>query len=212
MTRLSRRFGTRSTNHPAAVMKILIAITVIILTGVFATATDVEASPQIDITDCLHYTTAQGLRSARIVDGLPLTPDQVREIRGRLSQFNSISGYPGLDDLGLPPEVVAEINRRIALQVAEWNKHAAGYPCMVFKSPTRTTGFARRVLLANGFQRAGLSIRKTSPRQFQVTGIQNGVQIYGIVVKTAKKQIAIFVESISPRRSQTKRFTTPFEA
>ena len=45
-----------------------------------------------------------------------------------------------------------------------------------------------------------------------MTGIQNGVQIYGIVVKTAKRQIAIFVESISPRRSHTKRFTTPFEA
>jgi hypothetical protein len=180
--------------------------------GVFGIPPGVHASPQLDITDCLQYTTAQGLRTARILRGLPLTPDQVREVRSRLSQYNSVRGYPGIDDLGLPPAVVAEIKRRIALQVAEWNKHPLGYPCMVFKSPSQTTGFVRQLLLDNGFRRAGLSIRKTSPRQFQLKGIQDGVQMFGIVVKTGKRQVAIFVESVSPRFSQTKRFTTPFEA
>ena len=194
-------------------MKTLLAtVTLFALVAAFGTTTGVHGSPQLDITDCLQYTTAQGLRTARILRGLPLTPDQVREVRTRLSQYNSVRGYPGIDDLGLPPEVVAEIKRRIAVQVAEWNKHPLGYPCMVFKSPSQTTGFVRQLLLDNGFRRAGLSIRKTSPRQFQLKGIQDGVQMLGIVVKTGKRQVAIFVESVSPRFSQTKRFTTPFEA
>ena len=184
----------------------------IALVGVFGTAAGAQASTQLDITNCLQYTTTKALATPRILKGLPLTPDQVREVRSRLSQYNSVRGYPGIDDLGLPPDVVAEINRRIAVQVAEWNKHPLGYPCMVFKSPSQTTAFVRQLLLDNGFRRAGLSVRKTSARQFQLKGIQDGIPIFGIVVKTGKRQIAVFIESVSPRSSQTKRFTTPFEA
>lgn len=195
-------------------MKVILAALAVALAvpALASAAPSASASPQIDIGDCLQYTTTQGLRTARILDGLPLTPDQVREIRSRLSQYNSVRGYPGIDDLGLPPDVVAEINRRIALQVAEWNKHPLGYPCMVFKAPSRTKAFVQNLLVDNGFRRAGLSVRKTSPRQFQLKGIQDGVQMFGIVVKTGKRQVTIFVESVSPRFSQTRRFTTPFEA
>lgn len=187
---------------------VLVAVLAATILGVGTSS----ASPEADISRCLQFTTAQGLRTARILDGLPLTPDQVREVRSRLSQYNSVRGYPGIDDLGLPPEVVAEIKRRIALQVAEWNRFPLGYPCAVFKAPAKTKTFVRQALVDNGFRAASISIRKTSPRQFQLRGIQDGYEYFGIVVKTAKRQIAIFVTSPTANDSDTARFTTPFEA
>lgn len=186
------------------------ALALIALVAV-AMATTASATPTADITRCLNFTNTKALATSRIVKGLPLTPDQVREVRSRLVQYSSVRGYPGIDDLGLPPDVVAEINRRIAVQVAEWNRYPLGYPCLVFKAPTKTKAWVDQLLLDNGFRRAGLSIRRTSPRQFQLRGIQDGIAMFGIVVKTGKRQVAVFVESVSPRSSQTTRFTTPFE-
>lgn len=187
-------------------------LAIVAVAAAFVAAGSALASPDLNIGQCLKYTNAQALRATQILKGLPLTSAQVREVRSRLAQYNSVRGYPGIDDLGLPADVVAEINRRIQVQVAEWNKHPLGYPCLPFKSSAKTKVFARRLLLDNGFRVAGLSIRKTSPRQFQFQGIRDGTQMFGIIVKTAPRQVAIFVESVTPRFSQTRRFTTPFEA
>lgn len=193
-------------------MRTLLALALLVCGVTLAAAAPVGmGSTSLDITRCLQYTNTQALPTTQIVKGLPLSPDQVREVRSRLIQYNSVRGYPGIDDLGLPPEIVAEINRRIKAQVDKWNRYPLGYPCMVFKRPSQTTAFVRQLLIDNGFRRAGLSIRRTSPRQFQLKGIQDGVQMFGIVVRTGTRQIAIFVESVSPRFSQTKRFTTSFE-
>jgi hypothetical protein len=203
-------------------MKTLIAtVMLIVLAGVFSTATGVNASPQLDPSRCLQFTNTKALATSRILAGLPLTPELVKEVRSRLSQYNSVRGYPGIADLGLPPDVEAEINRRIQLQVAEWNRYPVGYPCPVFKSAAKTKAFVGALLIKNGF-RPSLTIRKTSSRQFQLRGIQDrlprdshghrGVEFLGIVVKTAPRQIAVYLTAPTVNFSQTKRFTTPFEA
>jgi len=193
-------------------MSRIAGITTLALALVIAAAAPASSTtPQIDVTRCLQLTTTKGLATSRILEGLPLTPEQVSEVRSRLSQYNSVRGYPGIADLGLDPAVVAEINRRIQVQVAEWNKYPLGWPCMVFKVPKKTRAWVQQLLIDNGFRRVGLTIRKTSPRQFQFRGIQDGYEFFGVVAKPRKRQIILRLESPGARVYQTKRFTTPFE-
>lgn len=176
-----------------------------------AVASPAAVAERSDVTRCLQFTTAQKLNPKPILAGLPLTVEQVREIRSRLTQYGSVH-WKGFADLGLASDVITEISRRIRLQVAEWNRYPLGYPCPVFKSPARTKAFVRGLLIANGFRPASVSIRKTSPRQFQLRGIQDGVQFFGIVVKSASRRVTIYLLAPRPGPSETRSFATPFEA
>ena len=140
----------------------------------------------------------------------PADTRSLREIRSRLSSYGNARTYPGLADLGLPPEVAAEINRRIQLQVAEWNKYPLGYPCKPFKNATRSAKFILSQLKYNGYYAVRLT--KTSPRQFQFSAARDGYDHHGVAAKTGPRQITISVTNIPLRTGTSGKFPTPFEA
>lgn len=183
----------------------------LLLLIVIVQAQAIPAATQLDLQRCLNLTTARTLATKKILSGLELTADQVRELRSRLLSYNSVSGYRGIDGIGLTREQKAEILRRIAVQVAEMNRYPLGWPCKPFVNPTRVARWVKAKLIANGY-RPAMSFRKTSPRQFQFRAIQDGVEQFGVVAKSGRRQIAVRVQSVSPRWGRTYRFTLGFDA
>ena len=158
---------------------------------------------------CLELTTHAELNTSAIVNGLGLTPDQVRQARARLSQYGSIRGFPGLDGLGLTADQVSQMNARIAAQVAK-NAHPLGWPCAPFQNRARTVAFVRALLVGNGFRSYSIKFTTIAARQIQFTGIQDGVALIGAVAKTGPKQLTI--ELTAPGVGNTSTVATPFLA
>lgn len=140
-------------------------------------------------SSCLNLTAAKGLNTKAITSDLGLTPDQVREARGRLVTFNSVRGFEGLEGIGLTAEQVATMTARINAQVASWKP--LGYPCAAFTHRTRTVAWVRSTLVANGFRSASIRVTKAVPRQLQLTGIQDGIDVWITVARTGPKGVAI---------------------
>lgn len=160
---------------------------------------------------CLEMTTATGLRTSAILTGLDLSGQQTRELRSRLAMYHSVRGFPGVDGLGLSPTVRREVLRRIAVQVAAMNAHPLGWPCDPFENQTRVVAWVKARLIANGF-RPNVSVTGTSPRQLQINGIQDGVEMYGAVAKSGPHTIVIGLNSVSPRWGRTYTFDVGFKA
>jgi hypothetical protein len=95
------------------------------------------------------------------------------------------------------------------VQLAEWNRHTLGSPCMVFKNPTKTKAYIRALLLRNGFDSVG--IPPISSRQFRFRAFKNGTQVVGVVAKTGKRQLVV-KKWFASGRVRTSTVTTPLEA
>jgi hypothetical protein len=139
--------------------------------------------------DPLGISTNPALRANAIVRGLGLTADQTREVRARLARYRPSRPFT-LDGLGLTSEQTREIRRRLAAQVAEWNKYPLGWPCAEFKNRSKVIAFVKAKLIENGF-RPNARVFVATPRQIQLRGIQDGVDILGAVVKTGPRQITV---------------------
>ena len=96
------------------------------------------------------------------------------------------------------------------VQLAEWNRHTLGSPCMVFKNPTKTKAYIRALLLGNGFDSVGIPQQFRS-RQFRFRAFKNGTQVVGVVAKTGKRQL-IVKKWFASGPVRTSAVTTPFEA
>src|SRR5687768_6978818 len=110
------------------------SLLVIGLMALLGPAAQVQAAPAYTRT-CLELTTARALDTSRVTDGLGLPRDQLKELRARLSSYNSVRNDFTLDGLGLTTAQLAEIKRRLAVQDAENNKYPLGWPCKPFKNP-----------------------------------------------------------------------------
>ena len=69
-----------------------------------------------------------------------------------------------------------------------------GSPCAPFKNRTKVIAQVKALLIHNGF-RPAMSFTIASPRQITFQAIQDGNQYYGVVVKTAPRQIIVQVTS-----------------
>jgi hypothetical protein len=169
------------------------------------------AAPSVN-PQCLDMTGKSALRTASILDGLGLTRDVAFQARARLSTYGSIRGFAALDGIGLTPEQITEITRRIAAQVAA-TTHPLGWPCKPFAHRTQTVAFVKQLLLDNGFRRASIRFTMLAARQVQFAGIQDGYQYFGIVVRSGPRQITMRL--VAPIRSGatggTYEFATKFE-
>jgi len=65
----------------------IIVLTLLALVLPASTATPAQAVPAVTTQGCLDLTTRRGLDTTRILSGLGLTPDQVREVRARLVSY-----------------------------------------------------------------------------------------------------------------------------
>lgn len=139
---------------------------------------------------CFDLTTARGLDTKRVVNGLGLPPDLIRELRGRLASYNSVRNDFTLEGLGLTAAQITEIKRRIAVQVAEWNKYPLGWPCAPFKNPARVIKYVKAQLIYNGF-RPAMTVRIMSTRQIRFQAIQDGQRYTVIVAKFGPREIRI---------------------
>lgn len=138
-------------------------------------------------TSCMN-TQAAKPSTSQLVDGLGLTPDQVRAARSRLSQYGG-ANYQGLAGLGLTSAQITEIQRRLGAA-----GHPEGWPCAPFKNKIRVVRFVAAKLVYNGF-RPGIQFFTVSPRQVRFNATQDGIQYYGVVAKTAPRQITIRLDS-----------------
>lgn len=112
-----------------------------------------------------------------------------------------------------PASVSAEtqVNVRECLHLTADDGHPEGWPCKPFQHPAKVSVFVKRELVDNGFRPRMLWI-KASPRQFQFRGVQDGVEIIGMVVKSGPREIAIGLSSVSPRWGRTYRYKLAFLA
>lgn len=190
-------------------MKRLTAIVAVcVLAGI--AAAQVHAAPAYT-RDCLDQTTARALDTKRVVGGLGLPADQVRELRARLSTYGSVRNDFTLNGLGLTAAQITEIKRRIAVQVAEWNKYPLGYPCAAFKNPTKVMAYMKAELIDNGF-RPRMTMTLRSPRQVQFVAIQDGVRYWGTVAKYGPRLIKTRLTCTSGCSGGTYSFQLAFDA
>lgn len=187
----------------------LLALGVVVVIASFLAGASPAASPP-NLQKCLQFTTISGLRTAAIVKNLepPLTPEQEREVRSRLSQYNSVRGFPGLDGIGLTEDQIVEIQRRINKQVQAMNAHPLGWPCKPFAHPEKVKTWLRKKLVANGY-RPEMRVWIASSSQIQLRAIQDGVTQFGTVARSGGRQIAIRLTAVDWGR--TYRFTLPFD-
>jgi hypothetical protein len=158
----------------------------------------------------LNITPRRALDTDQIIRGLELTPDQKRALRARLAGYPPRPGREcTLGDLGLTPEQIAEIERRLAAYMAERNKYPLGWPCAPFKNKTKVIAFMRAQLIYNGF-RPNMTFTVASPRRIHFNAIQDGISYFGVIVKTAPRQIQVALHSTSGGDGAT--FRLGFEA
>lgn len=165
--------------------------------SVLAVPAAASASP----SPCLDLTADTAIPTKTIVQGLPLTAAQKREIRQR------VAGHDNLAGLELPADVLHEIQRRIDAHP----QHPAGWPCQPFTNPARTLAWVRAKLVENGF-RPNVSVRLLTTRQITIQGIQDGVRIAGRAARTGPREISVYLYAVSPRWSETYSFTVGFAA
>lgn len=168
-------------------MKRLLALAVITLAAL--SAGTAQASPTYART-CLELTTTHSLNTDAITTGLGLPRTTTLAVRARLTKY----GTPGftLDGLGLTSALLAEINRRIAIQVAEMNRYPLGWPCKPFTNPTRVIGFMRAKLVYNGF-RPNMTVRLLTTRQIRFLAIQDGQRYIVNVARSDVRQLKVAV-------------------
>lgn len=135
----------------------------------------------------------------------------MKELRFRLASYWSVRGFAGLDGIGLTPEQMREIQRRIDVQVAAMNKHPVGWPCKPLKNRSRVVGYMKEKLIDNGF-RPNMRFSNPSPRQIAFRGIQDGVEYLGVVVKSGPRQITVGLQAPSIRWSRRYTYRVPFES
>lgn len=188
--------------------RIIIATALISLTlALPAFASSTNAAPQ----QCLNLTTATELNTSAITRNIGLTPIEVRELRARLTEYNSIRGFPGLDGLGLTDSQIATINARIAAQVAK-TAHPLGYPCAAFTHRAKTAAFVRAMLIGNGFAAFSIQFYASGPRQIQFSAVLNGQKYAGAVARSGVRQITMQLTAPRPTPGDTQVFATPFDA
>jgi hypothetical protein len=134
-----------------------------------------------DLGKCLDLTGRTGIRSKGIADNLGLTPDQVREVRSRISTYWSLRGFEGLDGIGLTPEQETEILRRLAIE-AKKSSWPLGWPCKPFTHRSKVIKFVMAELVANGF-RPRMKLIGSAPRQIRISAIQDGLPFIVLVVR-----------------------------
>lgn len=189
--------------------RVIVLVVALLASSLASTATAPAAVSPSQLSDCFKLTTREALRSKQITRDLGLTVDQVKELRARLATYNSVRGFAGLDGLGLTGAQRAEIMRRIQLQVDEWNRHPVGWPCGPFKSKARVVLWVHDRLVFDGF-RPSTRVWVVSPRQIRIDGVQDGVRMDGVVVRTGTRQIAVRLDAWADGWSGSYRFTLPF--
>jgi len=165
------------------------------------------------IGKCTDLTGRTGLNTKKVIEGLPLEPDVVREVRSRLSQYDSVRGFPGLDGIeGLTPEMQTEIMRRLAIadKARTWG---IGNPCPPFKNRSKVVKRVRELLVHNGY-RPAIKVAFPSPRQIRIEAIQDGYRYLVTVVKIGPRKIFVKSQPIPSSAGGGGSVTVPltFEA
>lgn len=158
-------------------------------------ASSASALTPSQIGQCTDLSGKSGLNTKGVIDGLALDPAVVREVRSRLSQYDSVRGFPGLDGIeGLTPEMQAEIMRRLVIadKARTWG---IGNPCPKFKNRTKVVAEVKKLLIYNGY-RPAMKVTYTSPRQIVIDAIQDGYRYLVVVVKIAPRMIFVNSEPI----------------
>lgn len=181
---------------------------VVVCAGIAVSFTpSADALTPTQVGRCLDSTGHSGLDTKSIIQGLDISPDQTRELRSRLSQFNTPK-FVGLNGLGLTPEVIATLTRRLKATLAAWNAHPVGWPCPAFVHKLRTIAFVRDELVYNGF-RPSMEFFTRSPRQIGVTAVRDGITYYGQFVRTGGNTVRLLLRSTHDGSVGTT-FTLPF--
>lgn len=159
-----------------------------------AFASSSSALTPSQIGRCLDSTGHSALPTDSIMQGLVLTGDQKRELRARLSTFDSVRGFEGLDGIGLTAEQTALIQKRLNAVIAERKAHGPGWPCPAFKNPAKSIALVRSTLVYNGF-RPAMWIKLVTPRQIAFRAIQDGVTYYGTAAVVGPHKIKMALTS-----------------
>jgi opacity protein-like surface antigen len=85
-----------------------------------------------------------------------------------------------------------------------------GTPCAPFKNRARVLAVVKNLLVYNGF-RPSMTVTKLWARQIGISGIQDGIQIDFLVVKSGRRQIAV-VHWTEYGFPVVNRFSVPFDA
>lgn len=177
-----------------------------------ASASVAMARPSAAPQQCLNLTVASHVSTSSVLQGLGLTPDQIREMRSRLSQYTTFGQFSDFGGIGLTQQQIATIKARLAAHDAAQSKHPLGWPCKRFANRTRTLKFVRQMLVGNGFRAYSIKFYGTSPNQIQFSGIQDGVQYAGAVARSGVREITVQLTAPRPDPGGTYVFATPFDA
>lgn len=142
-----------------------------------------------NLAKCLELTSAHAMSVN--IDDLGIAAQVKRAARARIVTYNSATGFADLEGIGLTPDQISTIQGRIDAKVASWNAHPLGWPCAAFTHRTKTVAWVRAKLVANGFRPASLRVTKAVPRQIQLVGIQDGIDVWMTVARTGPKGVAI---------------------
>jgi hypothetical protein len=183
-----------------------IAVAVIALT----LASAASALTPSQIGKCTDLSGKSALNTKHVLDGLPLDPAVVREVRSRLVQYDSVRGFPGLDGIeGLTPELQAEIMRRVAVadKARTWG---IGNPCPKFKNRAKVVAEVKKLLIYNGY-RPAMKVTYPSPRQIVVDAIQDGYRYLVVVVKIAPRKLFVVSNPIPTSAGGGGSVTVPLK-
>jgi hypothetical protein len=170
------------------------------IAAVLAPVTQTQAAPALNGKACLGgtsggLTSASHLSTMKILDGLGLSVEQVKELRARLSQLTTASkpNYTALlADLGLTAEQRSSIQQRIEAQLKP-----AGYPCLVFKHPKSVIAFLKPHLKPFTQIRYTTQPRLISSRF--VDALDHSQKYGASVVKTSAKTIMVRLDHFVPK-------------
>jgi hypothetical protein len=171
--------------------KTVVVVAVVVLLAVVPAASALTPS---QIGKCLDMSGRTSLRLAHVDDGLGLTRDQILEAKSRIDEFwRGRATAWDLSDLGFTPDQEATFTQRVNAVIAR-SSWPLGSPCAPFKNRKKVIAEVKALLIHNGF-RPAMSFTVASPRQITFQAIQDGNQYYGVVVKTAARQIIVQVTS-----------------
>jgi hypothetical protein len=166
----------------------------LVVVAAIAGASTAGALTPSQIGKCIDMSGRTSLRLANVDNGLGLTREQILEAKARVSDYWGGRAIAwNLDGLGFTPEQEATFTQRVNAEIAK-SSWPLGSPCPPFKNRQKVMKDVKALLVYNGF-RPAMTFTVASPRQITFRAIQDGIQYYGVVVKTKAREILINITS-----------------